>query len=250
MIDKTQSKPYKVATNLGKRIAEGEFKAKGCLPSHAELCYQYNTSTRTIREALKRLEAKGLISISQGKNAEIRNASIDEVVDSMATRIMNSNESVGKILADLIKVRITLATNAAKAFALRSEKKQVIGDLRSCLSHMENNLTTMEAEGESANAEFMRNEDAFFSTLIHSSGNDILSLINDNLSFLIERNLLSFKFTPRALRRRSDTCTYLTDAMENGDADLSVSLARVALSSLLDKVYEVFPEERDRVITA
>lgn len=47
---------------LGKAIVQGQYEVGGSLPSEAEICAQYSISRTAVREGVKMLTAKGLIS--------------------------------------------------------------------------------------------------------------------------------------------------------------------------------------------
>ncbi|WP_320129156.1 GntR family transcriptional regulator [uncultured Sphaerochaeta sp.] len=58
-------------------------KSGSFLPSQQLLADQFSTSSRPIREALKLLEAKGLVTISQGRRAQIKSNSLSQYVESI-----------------------------------------------------------------------------------------------------------------------------------------------------------------------
>lgn len=62
-----QRLPALLADELRTRIRAGEWVAGGRLPSEAELSAQYEVSRSTVRQALKSLEALGLVASRQGK---------------------------------------------------------------------------------------------------------------------------------------------------------------------------------------
>lgn len=51
-----------VATLIARRIVAGEMPPGATLPTEAELCQAYGVSRTTVREALKRLQGKGLVA--------------------------------------------------------------------------------------------------------------------------------------------------------------------------------------------
>ncbi len=55
-----------IADDLRKRVADGEFEARGVLPSESELSAAYEASRVTIRRALEALRAEGLVESRQG----------------------------------------------------------------------------------------------------------------------------------------------------------------------------------------
>ena len=51
-----------------------------------------------IREAFKHLEAKGLLSISQGRRASVKCNNLDQFVESLTSSIIRSGSSDTKII--------------------------------------------------------------------------------------------------------------------------------------------------------
>ncbi|MFD2499983.1 FadR/GntR family transcriptional regulator [Rhizorhabdus histidinilytica] len=58
----------KAANYLRKEIVEGRFKAGESLPSETEMMAMFGISRPTLREAIRILEAMGLVVIQRGKN--------------------------------------------------------------------------------------------------------------------------------------------------------------------------------------
>jgi len=54
------------------------------LPSERELCLQFNVSRTSLREALRMLSARGLLSISKGKGIFVRSPSAETVTDPLS----------------------------------------------------------------------------------------------------------------------------------------------------------------------
>ena len=56
---------------MRKRILEKQYMTGDPLPSQQELADEFNASSRSVREAFKHLEAKGLVDISQGRDVPL-----------------------------------------------------------------------------------------------------------------------------------------------------------------------------------
>jgi GntR family transcriptional regulator len=55
-----------IAEDLTTRLCGGGYAVGAMLPTEVELCEAYNVSRHTVREALRRLEAQGLVTRRQG----------------------------------------------------------------------------------------------------------------------------------------------------------------------------------------
>ncbi|MGI5153482.1 winged helix-turn-helix domain-containing protein [Plantactinospora sp. CA-294935] len=60
------SKTQKLIEDLTRRIESGEFPPGAKLPSRTELCAQYEVSSQTVRIAVERLKAAGIIESVPG----------------------------------------------------------------------------------------------------------------------------------------------------------------------------------------
>jgi DNA-binding GntR family transcriptional regulator len=70
----TQPRYLQVAEELRQSIQDGSLRAEGRFPTEAVLCKRYNVSRFTVREALRRLEADGLISRRRGSGTRVEAA--------------------------------------------------------------------------------------------------------------------------------------------------------------------------------
>lgn len=63
-----------LADDLRARIRDGEWSAGDRLPTEAELVVQYQVSRSTVRQAVKTLQAQGLLTSRQGKGTYLSSA--------------------------------------------------------------------------------------------------------------------------------------------------------------------------------
>jgi GntR family transcriptional regulator len=64
----------RIRDSIAARIAAGEWKAGDCIASEAELAATYDVAVGTVRRAIDKLEADGLIQRAQGKGMFVRRA--------------------------------------------------------------------------------------------------------------------------------------------------------------------------------
>ena len=58
------------------------------LPSEFELCEQFNVSRTAVREAVRMLSARGLVTVEKGRGVFVKNISVDSVTDPMHLYLM------------------------------------------------------------------------------------------------------------------------------------------------------------------
>ena len=123
-----------VVEQIQTAIMEGTLQQGDRLPSEMKLKESFDTSRGTVREALRVLEQKGLISIRTGVKggAVIKEANTEAMSDSMALLIRHKNIS----LPHLGEFRELLEGHAAKQ-AARLANKEDIQILKGFLSEIE-----------------------------------------------------------------------------------------------------------------
>ncbi len=93
------------------------------LPSEFELSQQFNVSRATIREALRDLVAKGIISIQKGKGAYVQGMSSEHVTNQLHSYLVY--ESGGKTFLDLINARLIIEPSIAESAALNRTDEDI-----------------------------------------------------------------------------------------------------------------------------
>ena len=245
----SQTKSARIASSLEEMILDNRLKSGSFLPSQQVLADQFNTSSRPIREALKLLEAKGLVIISQGRRAQVRSNNLDQYVESISTTIVNSKISQAKLMRNLMQVRITVATSAARGFSRLENRDEYLAQLWNSSNRMEASVPHIFQKDAKAHAEYLKAEADFHRTLVFANGNQILSCIYDNLSPLLDTAMNSIKFTPIQMEKRSKDYSYLCEALQNGQTDLAVALVLVTLTTLETKVMDHYPDESMAMIS-
>lgn len=112
-----------VVDQIQSAICDGKLKEGDKLPSELKLKDMFRTSRGTVREALRILEQKGLVSIKTGVKggATVKEANTDAMSDSMALLIRHQKVS----LLHLAEFREYLEGLAAEKAAMRANKQQI-----------------------------------------------------------------------------------------------------------------------------
>lgn len=236
------TKSAKIASALEEMILSKKFVSGEELPSQRDLIDQFGASSRSIREALKQLEAKGLVSVSQGKRATVKSNNLDQFVESLSTSIIRNHSSNKKLILDLVQVRTTLCVSAARDFSRMPDRSAVTKNLKKVVAQMTDILPEIQQHPSSSEVFEKYNdiEAQFHRVLIRSNNNPILSSIYDNLIPLLENNTHSFKYSYKELEKRTREYSYITDAIQNGQTDFVVALVLVTLSPVKNKIEQRF----------
>lgn len=161
-----------VADDLAQLIL-GELAPGQSLPSEADLAERYSVSRLTIREAVKLLAGRGLLELSRGRRAMVREPDGSAFTDFL-TSIVRTDP---KGLFDLVEVRLSLEVQSATLAAKRANRAGIIA--------IENALQGMrDAIGDSpdfadgtAEANFHSYDFGFHEAVALASGNRVLGYL-------------------------------------------------------------------------
>ena len=156
---------HKVASEIEEAIVTKKIPSGDRLPSEMELCNQFGVSRTAVREALRTLSAKGMISIEKGRGIFVKSISSEHVSDSMHSYLEVTGN--GNTMLEVIEARIIIEP-AIAAYAASHHKDQDIIALHQNLEEMRLNTDK---------AEHARLDMKFHLLVAEASGNSIMPLI-------------------------------------------------------------------------
>jgi DNA-binding FadR family transcriptional regulator len=233
-----RTKSARIANYLEEMILSRQLSAGELLPSQQELAEKFDASSRSIREAFKQLEAKGLLTVSQGRRACVKCNNLDQFVESLTDSILRSGSSDTKLMLDLVHVRTSVEVSAARDFSRNPRRKEVVRELVDAAEKMEHALSSLQAREPRAAENFKEYESAFHKVLVRSNDNIILDAIYENLSPLLEESLSYSAVTVEEYEKKVREYRYIVEALQNGQTDLAVALVLVNLTSLKKRIEE------------
>jgi DNA-binding FadR family transcriptional regulator len=233
-----RTKSARIANYLEELILSRELSAGELLPSQQELADKFGASSRSIREAFKQLEAKGLLTVSQGRRACVKCNNLDQFVESLTDSIIRSGSSDTKMMLDLVQVRTSVEVSAARDFSRNPRKKEVVSELLDAANAMEKSLSGIAARESNAVERFRTQEGTFHKVLVRSNDNIILDAIYENLSPLLDESLSYSAVTYEEYEKKVREYHYIVEALQNGQTDLAVALVLVDLTNLKKRIEE------------
>ena len=223
------SKSNNIANALEKAILSNEYKQGELLPSQKELAEQFNASSRSLREAFKALEAKGLIEVSQGKRAIVKSNNLDRFVESLSLTMFSQASQDTKLLSDLLEVHITLEVSAARELSRRPERFTTVKYLESIVNKMEQIVLS---EENSDTKQFSQLDFNFHFTIVNSNTNIVFKSIYNNLSPQLNSIFERLADSEEDLKKKLREYHYLIDALKEGQTDLVVALTLVLTNNI------------------
>ncbi|SEE67438.1 FadR/GntR family transcriptional regulator [Ruania alba] len=94
-------------------IVTGEYGSGQILPTEGELTAEFGVSRTVIRETMKRLQEKGMITVAQGRGTHVLPITSWNVLDPLVLSTMISNDRTLGVLDDLSIVRSALEAEMA-----------------------------------------------------------------------------------------------------------------------------------------
>lgn len=154
-----------VATTLRGAILEGRFQTGQSLPSERDLAEQFEINRSTVREALHRLEAWGLVEMRHGGGTRIRDF-LSSAGFQLLPYLLAPNGAVDpKLLHDLLEIRCLLLGWTAKLAAQRATPEQITALQATLLQIEQHPEQVQELDWQ------------FFEILVAMSHNQVLGLL-------------------------------------------------------------------------
>ncbi len=134
--DGNRNLTHQVTYELGRAIVQGKYPVGDSFPTEAELCRQYEISRSVIREAVKMLTAKGLLSSRPRQGIRVLPASAWNVFDPDVLQWSFSGRPSLELQREFSELRLALEPDAA-AMAARRRNDAILQLLDAALARLE-----------------------------------------------------------------------------------------------------------------
>lgn len=239
-----QTKASHIASVLEERITNGEYEVGTSMPSQNVIANEFDASSRSVREALKILETKGLISIQQGKPATVASASSFQLIRSLSLSVLTKSQGdIGRVFTDLIKVLTNFSTSAVRLLASkRAENKANLNRMWEYQRAMDENIADMNKT--------CTIEVSLLEEIISGANNTILSSIFISLEDVMRTCLAQCPSSRISREKRSRDYSYLLNAIGDGQVDLAVAMMLMLLNTLQKEANLNFPTQNNNARVA
>ncbi|MCA9576743.1 MAG: GntR family transcriptional regulator [Polyangiales bacterium] len=223
-----RSKPRRSAadtatTRLRRRILSGELPAGSALPGERELSETLGVSRLTLRTALTRLEAEGLVRSSHGAATRVQDYRATgglPLLGHLAEQELARGQMPLGLLRDILELRRLLAVEVLALVAERATREELNAlraDLRMLREHSADQLS------------FMALDLAFARRVVVGTHNVALTLLYNTIERLVEANPLA---RPAFLANTDNTLAVyekLVDLLDQRDVERVRSVSRSLL---------------------
>jgi DNA-binding FadR family transcriptional regulator len=212
-----------VADQLRVKILLGEVAPGERLPSERELAVAFGTNRNTLREAIRRLEAQGLVTVRQGDGVRVTDFRTQGALSLLPELLrLSEGDERRRLVQDALMMRRRMAVEVAGLAAERCTDATV-GRMRALVQEQRRHQGDL--------LQTMRTDLELYGAMVEAADSVIASLLFSTLTRLVQACL---ELTPALLFVHRDyvaAMTSVVDAIESRD----VAGAREALGSLLNR---------------
>lgn len=215
----------RVVNELGRRIVAGAWASGAPLPNEDDLAAELGVSRTVLREAIKVLQAKGLVEVRPRTGTRVRPRRSWHLLDADVVAWQFADMERGEDMRELYEIRATIEATAARLAAERRTEEQ--------LCEIEAHQRRIEAA--SAEPIALRAADFdFHGAVVEAAQNSLLSHVSAMIRIALEA--AGEQPAPEADGNEALLRTAVATAIRDRDADAS----ETAMRSLVDIAWRRF----------
>lgn len=209
-----------IARDLANHIIERDLDEGTVLPNERELIEIFGVGRTTLREALRLLETRGVITIRSGPRGGpvVRRPRPSDLGEAL-TLILQFE---GASLADVLEARVALEPTIARLAARRITEEQV-ADLQKSVEVMADHVEDHEV--------FIAENRAFHTGVAEAAGSVVMRVFVDALKTIADGAVVGVEYQPKRRKAVAEAHQRIVDALATGDEDG----AEAAMRSHLDE---------------
>lgn len=213
-----------IVQDLGVAIVTGRFSGKNAFPIESEICARYGASRSIVREAIKVLNAKGLLTARPRKGTSVRPEKDWNLLDPDVLYWMLKRRFSLALLMDFTRARLAIEPAAAAEAARTASEVQ--------LAHLGEMLDRMR-EAAQGSLDPLETDVEFHLAILEASNNPFFY----NMSPMIETALrFSIRFTNKRLHQRIASVEEherIVRAIKGGNQEVAATETRELLERAL-----------------
>jgi GntR family transcriptional repressor for pyruvate dehydrogenase complex len=212
-----------VASMLREEIANSSLRPGDHLPSERELCERFGVSRTVIREAVKTLTAKGLVTSTPGSGLAVGTTTIDDVAEIFEFYFRGAPTLHYR---ELHEVRYTLETSNCMFAAQRASAEETTELLRLC--------DELETFSEDDLIDASRNDAVFHRNIAVATHNSNFVVLMDAIDrALLDTRVATFSMDPGRIRTVSAAHRKIATAIADHQPEDAASAMRQHLDEVL-----------------
>lgn len=201
-----------VVHKLGKQIISGKYDSGETLPIEPELAAILGVGRNALREAVKVLAGKGLISTAPRSGTKVRPREDWNMLDPDVLAWYTACEiNSPKFILDLTEMRRIIEPEAAELAAMRAERTDV-AEIMSAYEGMEKSVKEDDAEA------YMEADIAFHDAILMATHNAVLSNLRNAITAFLKVNFTVTALHPSAASDNLERHRKIAWAIAAGDS--------------------------------
>lgn len=218
-----------IVEELGIAIVTGQYTPENPFPVEASLCQQFEASRSVLREAVKMLTAKGLLSARPRQGTRVEPVESWNLLDPDVLRWLLERKFSLDLLADFAEIRMAVEPMAAFFAAQRADEAAIL--------RIEEALARMEAAQDGTD-DPTQSDIAFHISILHASGNQFFVKFEDLVETALKFSIrLTNRFKGVQIGSVAEHGAVLT-AIKAGDAEK----ARAGMEKLVEETLNLINE--------
>ncbi|MDR3527768.1 MAG: FCD domain-containing protein [Rhizomicrobium sp.] len=223
------TRTHRIVEALGGAIVSGTYSPQHPFPIEADLCIQYSVSRTVLREAVKMLTAKGLLSARPRHGTWIQPEAHWNLLDPDVLRWLLERKITFSALRDFAQMRLAIEPPAA-ALAARVATADAKAAIRAAIHEM--------ALAEENETDALVSEIAFHSAILRASGNCFFAQLSGVTETALRFSLRMQDCYHDGRKRRTRDHQRIADAIFAGDPVAAEEAARLLLKQALNFIDE------------
>ena len=219
-----------IVERLGTEIVRGTYHKENPFPTEADLCTQYEVSRSVLREAVKMLTSKGLLSARPRQGTKVQDEIKWNLLDPSVLRWLLVRDFSLDLLSEFTEVRLSIEPAAAALAAERASDEDKL--------KIKEALKRMQATEEDP----LLSDIAFHVAILNASGNRFFRQMQDFSETALR---ISIRLTNK---RKGVRLASVRDHQKVFDAIMAgkPELARSAMQYLLQEAMDVISNAREQ----
>lgn len=216
-------------------IIENDLAPGDKLPSQAELSAKLQVGTRSIREAIRTLESRGMVETRQGKGVFVKENNMDYFLETLMGSFVFHFPDQRDLLVDLTKTRRIIESQAIHDVA--------VDPPRGFISHFARIIDDLDAKAEAKKIDAYNLLDIeLHRSIIEATENKILISLYKYLTELLMRSFNKTGYISGSLETSVRDHHQMLQAITARDGVRAKEIMENHISLTLDKVKNIFSE--------
>lgn len=219
-----------VINALEERILDGTFKDAEMLPSEEQLARQLRVGRRAVREALKVLEAKGLLEVRMGVGTIVKRNDLDSFLKAL-TRNVRSYLRLNRAEAQHVQQLRALLEGAALERLATTRDATVLQQLAEAVARQRQALVTSDP------LEYQEWHHRFHHAIVDSLQNPVISMVYKQVLRLVRPSMQESGSRPDIMARVIEEHAQILEAISRGSGGEAVQQLNHHLEAFLEHLH-------------